>query len=68
MSDEAKRIAITETSKEEAALRERREFLKRTGKIAVTAPAVALLLSVAAKNASAQSAAPISGNTEIINP
>jgi hypothetical protein len=32
-------------------LRERRQFLRRAGKVAITAPAVALLLSTASKQA-----------------
>ena len=39
---------------EEAAIKERRKFLKKAGKAALTAPAVALLLSVDSKPASAQ--------------
>jgi hypothetical protein len=38
------------------AIEARREFLKRAGKAAVAAPAVALLLSATAQRASAQAA------------
>ena len=40
---------------------ERRQFLKKAGKVAVTAPAVALLLSIAGKRADADTAPAPSG-------
>ena len=46
---------------EEAAIRERRKFLKKAGKAALTAPAVALLLSVESKRANATPPAPSGG-------
>ena len=46
-------------STKEAAIKERRKFLKKAGKAALTAPAVALLLSVNSKRAYAPP--PISG-------
>jgi hypothetical protein len=46
---------------EDAERVERREFLKKVGKVAATAPAVALLLSAHAKPASAQAGAPYGG-------
>jgi formiminotetrahydrofolate cyclodeaminase len=38
---------------EEQKIAERREFLKKAGKVAITVPAVALLLSAASKRANA---------------
>ncbi len=50
-------------------LRERRRFLKKAGKVALTAPAVALLLSAADKSARASTDAAVapSGLTDSIN-
>ena len=45
MGDLSREPGTTVEILEEKALRERREFLKRAGKVALTAPAVALLLS-----------------------
>jgi hypothetical protein len=49
---------------EERKLSERRKFLKKAGKVALTAPAVALLLS--AEKAQAIDVAPNSGITDFI--
>jgi hypothetical protein len=51
--DEQKSV---EQKLEEQKIAERREFLKTAGKVAVTVPAVALLLNAAAKPAYAQTA------------
>jgi len=59
MSDRKPEIA------NESAIRERREFLKKAGKVALTAPAAALLLSAA--NMPAQ-ASTTSGDLVITNP
>jgi hypothetical protein len=40
-------------NRQDGALTDRREFVKKAGKVAVTAPAAALLLSLAAKRANA---------------
>jgi hypothetical protein len=56
MSD--KEMGTTEESLKENSLSERRKFLKKAGKVALTAPAVALLLSAENSPAQAQQAAP----------
>jgi len=43
----------SESAQERAVIEERRKFLKKAGKTALTAPAVALLLSAESKQASA---------------
>jgi hypothetical protein len=58
MDDPSREPGTIEEIPEGKALSERRKFLKRAGKVALTAPAVALLLS--AQNKSAQ-ARPLSG-------
>lgn len=51
----------------ERALRERRKFLKKAGKAAATAPAVALLLSVSGPSAEADIQQPLpSGQTDFV--
>ena len=63
MSGKSKNPIVTEGAAPSKTLRERREFLKKTGTAAISAPAVALLLSVAVKRAEAQSTVPpTSGN------
>ena len=44
---------MTDKLKTTTAEQERRDFLKKAGKVAVTAPAVALLLTAGAKKAAA---------------
>jgi hypothetical protein len=61
MGDPSREPGITEKILREKALKERREFLKRAGKVALTAPAVALLLS--AENARADAVPGPSGLT-----
>jgi hypothetical protein len=64
MGDPSRELGAAEEISEEKGLRERRKFLKKAGKVALTAPAVALLLS--AEKARAGSFAP-SGITDITN-
>ena len=51
MSDGTKGMSASVDASREKALSERREFLRKTGKAALVAPAVALLLSAASKQA-----------------
>jgi len=51
MNNQSREPGTTVEFPEEKALGERREFLKSAGKVALTAPAVALLLSAAKANA-----------------
>ena len=53
MDDKSRALPISEQSLEEQALSERREFLKKAARAAVTVPAVALLLSTKARSARA---------------
>src|SRR6202790_1067720 len=53
MDDALRELRTTEGIPEEKALRERRKFLKKAGKVALTAPAVALLLSAESRPAHA---------------
>jgi len=57
----------TESKTDQRAGEERRKFLKRAGKAAATAPAVALLLSVNAQRAKADIAPTVSGLTDFAN-
>ena len=59
-------LGSSEEIPQEKALSERREFLKKAGKVALTAPAAALLLSRANMPAHAQTAP--SGTVIITNP
>jgi len=54
MSDLSREPGTTEETPEEKAVRKRRDFLKTAGTVAVTVPAVALLLSMESKRANAQ--------------
>ena len=56
MSDGTKGMSASVDASREKALSERREFLRKTGKAALVAPAVALLLSAASKQAVAVAA------------
>jgi len=51
MSDGTKGMSASVDASREKVLSERREFLRKTGKAALVAPAVALLLSAANKQA-----------------
>jgi hypothetical protein len=53
MSDLSREPGTTEETPEEKAVRKRRDFLKTAGTVAVTIPAVALLLSMESKRANA---------------
>ncbi len=53
MSDLSREPGTTEETPEAKAVRKRRDFLKTAGTVAVTVPAVALLLSMGSKPASA---------------
>lgn len=63
MGDLSRELGTTEESPEEKALRKRRDFLKTAGTVAVTVPAVALLLSMESKRANADTAPGPSGTT-----
>ena len=56
MADPSPELGTNEETPEEKAVRKRRDFLKTAGTVAVTVPAVALLLSMESKRASAQQA------------
>ena len=65
MDDPSREPGTTDEISEEMALRERRKFLRKIGKVALTAPAVALLLS--AENARAGAVpAPSGVTTDVI--
>ena len=68
MVDSSREPGTTEETPEEKAVRTRRDFLKTAGKVAVTAPAVALLLSMESKRASADTAVGPSGTIDTFNP
>ncbi len=53
MSDLSREPGTTKENPEEKAVRKRRDFLKTAGTVAVTIPAVALLLSMESKRANA---------------
>jgi len=53
MNDKVKEVTSVEGAAGDEGQRERREFLKNAGRAAVAAPAVALLLSAASKQAAA---------------
>ena len=55
MNDKVKEVTSVEGAAGDEGQRERREFLKNAGRAAVAAPAVALLLSAASKQAAAVS-------------
>ena len=58
MAEAPREQCANEESSQKSALAERRKFLKKAGKAAVTAPAVALLLSVGGQSAEAVPPAP----------
>jgi len=65
MADSSPELGTNEETPEEKAVRERRDFLKTAGTVAVTVPAVALLLSMESKRANADTAPGPSGTTDI---
>jgi hypothetical protein len=58
MGDSSPELGTNEETPEEKAVRKRRDFLKTAGTVAVTVPAVALLLSMESKRANAGDTAP----------
>ena len=53
MDEKSGRVRIDDDKSEEKALNERREFLRKAGRAAVTVPAAAILLSMVSKRANA---------------
>ncbi len=62
MADSSPELGTTEETPEEKAVRKRRDFLKTAGTAVVTVPAVALLLSIESKRASADTTEVLSGS------
>ena len=68
MGNSSPELGTNEETPEEKAVRKRRDFLKTAGTVAVTVPAVALLLSIESKRANADAAVGPSGTTDTFNP